>query len=298
EYTIDGLGEPTITTNYTSNRITYEVQGTVDTPKLVYEHGLIIRDYGNESVTTDEQLLIVGDEIYLPILVGNLTASSSMETESIELKPMSQLYSRTKIRSVKMTIDTDYPAVWEQLLTGTSTAKTTVQIDHSKNQIIIDSTAIKQINFPIANVTADALYAGLATFSTKSESVTYNSIDTSQNYPCVLNIDIVAETSTTSTITVTVKNATAPFDIHADFTALTNNPEMYDVFPDYSSPDSITATVWALPNQNTVTWTSIMHPQYAGGDAVIVSFWVCNIENNMRFFTEQVFLRRNQNAWY
>ena len=85
EYTIDGLGDPTITTSYNSNRIIYEVQGTIDSPKLVYEHGVIIRDYGDASATTDEQSLLVGDEIYIPVLTGNLTASSAMETESIAI---------------------------------------------------------------------------------------------------------------------------------------------------------------------------------------------------------------------
>ncbi len=46
-YTINGLGDPVITQNYTSNRETYEVEGTVDRPRLVYEHGVIIRDYGD-----------------------------------------------------------------------------------------------------------------------------------------------------------------------------------------------------------------------------------------------------------
>ena len=103
---------------------------------------------------------------------------------------------------------------------------------------------------------------------------------------------------TQSTITVTVRNATAPFNIHADFTALTNDPEMYDVFPDSSSPDSISATSWDVPNENTVQWTDITHPAYDVGDAVIVSFWVVNTENNMQFFIEQVLLRKNVNSWY
>ena len=300
EYTIDGLGDPTITTSYTSNRITYEVQGTVDSPKLVYEHGVIIRDYGDASATTDEQSLIVGDEIYIPVLTGNLTAASSMETESIEIKPLSQSYSRTRIKSVTITIDTDYPEVWEQLLAGTSTSDTTVEVNLGEGEIVITSTAIQQISFPAGDVTADAVYAGLATFSTKTETVTYNSIDTSQDYPSILGITIDEGDTpqTQSTITVTVKNATAPFDIHADFTALTNDPEMYDVFPDYSSPDSISATNWDVPNENTVRWTNIEHPTYSGGDAVIVSFWVCNTENNMQFFTERVFLRRTPVLWY
>jgi len=457
EYTIDGnddMGEPTITQSYDSNRIIYEVQGSIDSPKLVYEHGVIIRDYGNQSATTDEQSLIVGDEIYLPVLTGNLTASSSMETESIALKPLSQSYSRTKIKLVTITIDTDYPEVWEQLLAATSTGTstettvasddfesggfaggtgwlagwydngdatvtdsgtpyegsyhlrlrrdtgyvdrtvdlsdavsarlqfwakansfesgeeayclispdgthwttvhtwvdgddddvyrfydidlspyeltsvfwiafeagmsgkkdyfyvddlnivgtyttdTTVQVDLDEGEIVITSTAIKQINFPTGDVTADALYAGLATFSTESEPVTSTSVDIRQDYPCILDIDIAAVTESTSTITVTVKNATAPFDIHADFTGLTNDPETYDVFPDYSSPDSISATSWDVPKENTVRWTDITHPPYIEGDVVIVSFWVINTENNMQFFTERVFLREDEDFWY
>ncbi len=299
EYTIDGLGDPTITTSYDSNRIIYEVQGTIDSPKLVYEHGVIIRDYGSEYATTDEQSLIVGDEIYLPVLTENLTASSSMETESIEIKPLSQSYSRSKIKSVTITMDTAYPEAWEQLLAGTSTSDTTVEVNLGEGEIVIVSTAVRQISFPAGDVTADALYAGLAIFSTRAVPVTYTSIDISQDYPCILDITIDEgdDVQTQSTITVTVKNATAPFDIHADFTALTNDSEMYDVFPDYSSPYSISATSWGLPNQNTVQWTNITHPTYAIGDVVIVSFWICNTENNMQFFAERAFNRKNINTW-
>jgi len=300
EYTIDGLGDPTISTSYESNRIIYEVHGTIDSPKLVYEHGVIVRDYGDESATTDEQSLIVGDGIYIPVLIGDLTSSSSMETESIEIKPLSQSYSRTGIKSVTITMDTDYPEVWEQLLAGTSTVDTTVEVDLEQSQIVIESTAVEQISFPAGAVIAEAVYAGLATLRTESEPVTYTSVDISQDYPCVLNITIdeggVVETQ--STITVTVRNATAPFDIHADLMALTSDPKMYDVFPDYSTPDSIAATSWELPNSNTVRWTNITHPVYDMGDAIIVSFWVSNTENNMQFFAERVFLRKKDKEWY
>ena len=125
-YTIDGLGDPTITQTYNSNRISYEVQGTVDSPKLVYEHGVIIRDYGGESASADEQPLIAGGEIYIPVLLGSLTSLSSMETQSIEIRPLSQSYSRTNIKSVTITLDTDYPEVWESLLAGTGTQGTAV----------------------------------------------------------------------------------------------------------------------------------------------------------------------------
>jgi len=298
EYTIDGLGDPTITQTYNSNRIIYEAQGTVDSPKLVYEHGVIIRDYGDESATTDEQSLIVGDDIYIPILIGNLTASSSMETESIEIKSLSQSYSRTKIKSATITISTDYPEVWEELLAGANTTDTKVWVDQGQSQIVITSNATKQVSFPTGNVTADAIYAGLATFSTKSKPVTYTSIDISEDYPRILDIDIVSapdDERTNSTITATVKNVTAPYDIHADLTGLTNDPEMYDVFPD-DSP-----TPWVVSDENEVSW-DITHPAYEAGIDIIVSFWVINTENNMQFFTSRVFSRvdnkDNKENWY
>lgn len=276
------------------------LQVSIDSPKLVYEHGVIIRDYGDNSATTDEQSLIVGDEIYIPVLTGNLTASSSMETESIAIKPLSQSYSRTKIKSVTITLSTDYPAVWQQLLAGTSTANTTVQVDLNQGQIVIASTAVEQINFPTGEVTTDALYAGLATFSTESEPVTYTSIDIAEYYPRILDIGIEStiphEMKTHSTITATVKNVTAPYDIHADLTVLMNNPAMYDVFPDESP------TPWVVSDENEVSWEDITHPAYEGGVDIIVSFWVINTENNMQFFTSRVFSRKqnndNQENWY
>jgi hypothetical protein len=194
----------------------------------------------------------------------------------------------------------DYFYVDNLEITYTHPTETTAQVDLDKGKIIITSTEVMQINFPAGDMTTDALYAGLVTFSTQSEPVTGTSIDTSQDYPGILDISIDegGNVQTQSTITVTVKNATAPFDIHTDLTDLTNDPDKYDVFPDYTSPDSISATSWDVPNENTVRWTNIEHPAYVAGHAVIVKFWVVNTENNMQFFMERVFLRNTANAWY
>ncbi len=167
-YTIDAPGNPTVNQTYNSNRISYEVQGTIDRPKLVYEHGVIIRDYGNASATTDEQPLIAGDEIYIPVLTGNLTSLSSMETQSVNIKPLSQSNTVTRINWAKITMDTSYPDVWEQLLGAASTPNTSVVIDHNKRQVVIESTAIRQISFPSGAVVTEALYAGMIRFSTTS----------------------------------------------------------------------------------------------------------------------------------
>ncbi len=100
-----------------------------------------------------------------------------------------------------------------------------------------------------------------------------------------------------SIINATVKNVTAPFDIHTDLSDLTKKPLNYDVQPDYSSPDDINAVSWDLPNNNTVKWSDILHPDYDAHDAVTVAFWVVNTENKMQFYTTRVFVRKNPNQW-
>ena len=167
QYTLSG-GGGNVTQTYSSSRIAYEVHGTIDNPKLVYEHGLVIRDYGNASATTDEQPLIAGDEIYIPVLTGNLTSLSSMETQSVNIKPLSQSNTVTRINWTQITLYTNYPGVWEQLLAGTGTAGTTVSVNQTQSKIVITSTAVRQITFPAGDVTAEALYAGMIKFSTTS----------------------------------------------------------------------------------------------------------------------------------
>ena len=146
-------------------------------------------------------------------------------------------------------------------------------------------------------MTADALYAGLTTFNTNFVPIQYSKIDVGEDYLCILDITIDTVTSTSCTIEATVRNITAPFDIHADFTDLTKDPAMYDVFPDYSSPESTTATSWAVPNENTVRWTAITHPRYLGNSVITISFSVYNTENNMEFLTSRLFRRANNNFW-
>ncbi len=96
----------------------------------------------------------------------------------------------------------------------------------------------------------------------------------------------------------TVKNVTAPFDIHASLDELTGEPLKWDVLPDHSSPDSITAGSWPLPNENTLMWTNMTHCEYAPGESVMVALWVYNSELDREFYTQRVFTRQSASAWY
>ena len=101
---------------YNSARITYEMSGTINSPKLVYEHGVIITDWGTVNLTTDEQKLIENDNIYIPIVNGSSLSKSAIGVESLAIKPYEYLDTLGNISYVTVTLDTDYPEVWWGLL--------------------------------------------------------------------------------------------------------------------------------------------------------------------------------------
>ena len=302
DYTLNTTGSPTFSRSYNSTRITYEAYGTINSPKLVYEHGIIIRDWGTANITSDEQSLIVNDEIYIPVVNGSLSSKSSMETESLDIKPYTGTSTRPKIKYVNITMDTNYPEVWSELLADVNTSYTTAFV--SGNKIIINCSATRHISFPTGQPTTEALYAGMITFGTSIVPELppgYTNIEpTKPNWPCIVDISIKAVAGkykkTHSVINATVKNVTAPYDIHADLSDLTKDPLNFDVQPDYSSNNSIDAASWDLPNNNEVGW-SVEHPEYDPGDAVAVTFWVVNTENNMQYYTTRVFIRKSEDQW-
>jgi hypothetical protein len=305
DYTVNVSRIPKHYKTYNSSRIIYEAYGTINSPKLVYEHGILIRDWGTANITTDEQSLIVEDNIYIPVVNGSSSSTSSMETESLDIKPYTQTSIHPKIKYVNITMDTNYPDIWRELLKDVNTSYTTAYV--STNKIIINSSVTQHIVFPTGQPTTEALYAGMITFGTSivPEEVPpgYTNIDpTKPNWPCIMNISIEAVKKngdnkiTHSIINATVKNVTSLYDIHADLSDLTKNPLQYDVQPDSSSPNSTTEDSWYLPNENEVGW-DVVHPEYNTSDVVAVTFWVVNTENNMQFYTTRVFVPKNNNKW-
>lgn len=298
-YTVNASGKLySYTRTYNSSRIIYDEYGIINSPKLVYEHGIIIRDFGTANITEDEQSLITSDNIYIPLVTGKSDSKSSMGTESLEIKPM-ETSTRRNIKYVNITMDTKYPGVWMDLLKNVSGANV------SGSRIIINSTATQHIVFP--SEISEEIYAGIITFSTEAIPELppgFTNINPAKpNWPVITGIRIAATEGpgdyekTHSTITATVKNVTAPYDIHADLNDLTKNPLIYDETPDYSSPNGTTEAVWKLPNSNDVHWSDISHPQYSEHEAVIVTFWVVNTENKMQFYTTRIFVRKSGTQW-
>lgn len=250
-------------------------------------------------MSTDTQPLVVGDYVYIPVLNASLfTPVSSVGAESIGLKPYTSSITKSKIKSATITLSTDYPDVWTERLEDTSTDKTSVSVNETAGTVSITSTATKVITLPAGSVTGSGLFIGIIILSTKSLA----GFDPTADFPQIFNVNFEAignaqYKKTHTTITATVKNATAPYDIHADLTDLTSDVLKFDVAPTYSSPDSITAGSWAVPNSNTVKWEEITHPEFAPGEPVAVTFWIYNSALTQQYSMTSITVRLSGDNW-
>ena len=174
--TLSVVSDNTVTINYTtldnhrysesypSSSIRYTPSGTTMLPTLVNEHGVIIKDYGEHgNSTTCEQTLIVGNKVNLPIGEGTYS-SSSMETGTLSIyPPTGESKTKTGLKEVWITITTNYPDIWRNLLEGKGTSETTASV--VGNKIIIHSTAIKELTLPGEGAALSGITAGISTVS-------------------------------------------------------------------------------------------------------------------------------------
>ena len=128
--------------NYTSIGIEYNTNGLLPLPKLVYENGLIIQDYGNRNISVDEvQKLTTGDNIYIPIINGTIGSVSSISMETFTILPMEKDDNdQQPFSSMNANIETRYPGIWQKL---------SENIDVPEgSQFEIDGNTIKITNIP------------------------------------------------------------------------------------------------------------------------------------------------------
>ncbi|MBI3040239.1 MAG: hypothetical protein HYY80_01050, partial [Chloroflexi bacterium] len=253
QYTVTwSTGSATYTENHTSSRLIYESMGAART-KIIYEHGLIIREFPAGSASTDPQELIVDEELSIPVLDASLMSpKSSMRSESFSIKPYAGSQSKQNVTSVTITLPTNYPRIWAERLEGLETDRMTISANETTNQVIITSTAIRRISFPVNPATDSTLSAGVISMSTTTQA----GFDPTTDFPSIRNVLVTAVGSgnakkTNTEITATVYNVTAPFDIHADLSQLTGDLLDYDEAPTsiVTGGYSVEDDSWDVPNE-------------------------------------------------
>ena len=100
--------------NYTSLGIVYEMKGLSVSPKLVYEHGMVINDFGNWNGSDDINRLILDNGIYIPFVTG-VEPIYSTEVETFNIFPITKYNLTEGISTVNVNLETKYPQVWEKM---------------------------------------------------------------------------------------------------------------------------------------------------------------------------------------
>ena len=111
--------------NFTSTGIVYEMKGISDFPKLVYENGLLIMDYGDSNISIDDrQSLITEDNIFIPVIEGKIDSFSSIDAKIFDFQPASQAgQSHARFSTANVTIQTRYPNIWKELADKSGTSE-------------------------------------------------------------------------------------------------------------------------------------------------------------------------------
>jgi len=154
---------------FNSARITYNLSGTINSPTLVYEHGVIIADWGTAgNVTTGEQTLIDRNKnLYIPIVNGSSRSKSTIGSETMAIYPY--LYNDSiNVTWVNVTLETRYPKLWDDtLFTSTVLDELNLQatdVGVDVNNRIYLNTSVPYLKYP--NQTAsEPLYAGMISCS-------------------------------------------------------------------------------------------------------------------------------------
>lgn len=113
--------------NYTSYRIKYKMNGISTQPELIYEHGLIISDYGSVQLNESSQSIIEGNRIFLPMIFSQFQSVSGMAPESLNIMPVSiDNYSViTAPSTINILLETKYPDLWNKTIGNVSGVKLT-----------------------------------------------------------------------------------------------------------------------------------------------------------------------------
>jgi hypothetical protein len=142
-------------TNYTSMGLIYEQNGISDTPKLVYENGLLIKDYdnGHSFIMEDKQSLTTDDNIFVPVINGDISSVSTMEKETFNIQPISrEEFQQVKFTSMDVTIETRYPDIWKNLSKESRPAGSQFTIENGIKCPYKNSSCLKITNIPGYNI--------------------------------------------------------------------------------------------------------------------------------------------------
>lgn len=159
----------TLWRNFTSMGLIYQMKGVSESPRIIYENGIIITDYENGKYSDDINRLTTGNNIFIPILNGSVDISS-MSTESLNILPIpSQNYTTPLFSEMNITIETRYPEIWAKFPNSSRPSGSKFSVDIAKKTINIkdiNGFNVTWLSLPdMPQSSGRQFYAGMITYA-------------------------------------------------------------------------------------------------------------------------------------
>ena len=218
-----------INENYTSLGIIYEMKGISDFPKLVYEHGIIIQEFGTWNNSDDVNHLLTDNGIFIPFLKG-VEPVYSAEVETYNIFPVTQYFFTESISMMNVTLETKYPEVWANLHPPSSIPGSQYTVDNGEIRITnISGFNIRNLSLPMtSSLPGNNIYSGIIRFTDPDTVINSISVNMTRNITNFVtnNITNTSITNITNNITNTaINNVTNNFTNN-----ITNNATNYNTY--------------------------------------------------------------------
>lgn len=185
-----GSVRATITLN--STRIRYQLNGISQQPELIYEHGLIIKDYRIRQEIEGSQSIISGNNLNVPIINFPQQSIGGMGTETFTLLPLPATQYNTTYAflptRIRLSLTTSYPELWNNTigtLSGVSVNSTTniITIDNNVSGLIFPKAATDNYIYSgtISNIVPSELKPGGVSYGSTGESGVYSNEQNANN---------------------------------------------------------------------------------------------------------------------
>ncbi len=207
--------------NYSSLGFVYEMKGISDFPKLVYEHGMVINDFGNWNNSDDVNHLATENGIFIPFLRG-IEPVYSAEVETFNILPVTRYNFTEAISTMNVTLETRYPDIWTSMPPESIPPGSQYIVENGKIKITgISGFDIRNLSLPvISTLSGNNIHSGIIRFMDSNTVINTISINMTRNITNTItnnltntsitnitnNITNTAITNITNTMTTNITN--------------------------------------------------------------------------------------------
>ena len=190
--------------NYSSTGFSYEMRGISVFPKLVYEHGMVINDFGNWNNSDDINHLAAENGIFIPFL-RDIEPVYSTEVETFNILPITQYNFTEGISTMNVTLETKYPDVWADMPPKSVPPGSQYVVENGKIKITgISGFNIRNLSLPVtSSLTGNNIHSGIIRFTDADTVINAISVNMINNITNTItnNVTNTSITNITNNIT-------------------------------------------------------------------------------------------------